>query len=162
MFMNRVTNEELRETVVKQAAQRLGFRRRCVEQDAKMRARIKGIKAINDVKRAINGETFSTETVSTNSPHADGTSHDGVLHINNSVSNSSVLNNSQSNNSVTNIIKPVPLKQEHGEKGYLIDGVFVPQKEANRLAQDPANLIKISETARPAVRINGSTIRELK
>ena len=77
--------------------------------------------------------------------------------------NSSVLNNSQLNNSVTNIIKPVPLlKQEHGEKGYLIDGVFVPQEEANRLAQDPANLIKIIETARPAVRINGSTIRELK
>ena len=83
--MNRVTNEELRETVVKQAARRFGFRRECQERDAEMRRTIKGLKAINDVKRAINGETFSTETASTNSPHADGTSRDGALDINNSV-----------------------------------------------------------------------------
>ena len=163
LFMNRVTNEELRETVVKQAARRFRFRRECQERDAEMRRTIKGLKAINDVKRAINGETFSTETASTNSPHANDTSRDGAHHINNSVSNSSVLNNSQLNNSVTNIIKPVPLlKQEHGEKGYLIDDVFVPQKEANRLAQEAEDPMQIINSARPAVRINGSTIRELK
>ena len=137
LFMNRVTNEELRQTVVKQAARRFRFRRECQERDAEMCRTIKGTsKLFNDVKRAINGETFQhPKTVSTNSPHADSTSRDGAHHINNSVSRySSVLNNSQLNNSVTNIIKPVPLlKQEHGEKGYLIEGSF-STPEGGRIA----------------------------
>ena len=131
LFMIGVTGDELREMVVKEASRRIKFAQDCRSKDAEMRQRIKGIKAINDVKRAINGDNPASKIQSTVPPRSDDTGHANSHDINNSVANSSIFNSSISSNSVpnSNVVKPGALsKRETEEKGYLIDDVLYLNK----------------------------------
>ena len=139
LFMTEVTNEKLREAIVKRAAQRLAFRHECRQKDAQMRQQIRGFKAINDAKRAVNDENLGTEIESIHSQLNADSSHDSSLHINNSIPNSSVLNNSDSDSGVHNrhpATVESMVKKSLEEQGYIIDGIFVPRQEANKLAQN--------------------------